>query len=123
MPSRHGPKVDRFYHSAEWKRCRAAFIAYKKGVCEVCGRRGYLVHHRIELDESNVDDPDISLNFDNLELLCTTCHNVIHGDMDHGRADKPTVCVFGDDGKVQVFGREERKNGKPNRQAGGSKEA
>lgn len=37
-----------------------------------------LVHHRIHLNNENINDPSITLNFDNLEAVCLDCHNKIH---------------------------------------------
>lgn len=102
MPSKYGPKVEKFYHSKQWTKCRNAFVAYRQGKCEICGKRGNLVHHRIHLNDTNVDDPEISLNFDNLELLCKDCHNKIHADHDSGRDAKPTIVEFTPDGQVIV---------------------
>ena len=49
------------------------------GVCERCGQpKGTIVHHKIHLDETNITDDNITLNFDNLELLCIECHNKEH---------------------------------------------
>ena len=44
-----------FYNSSRWKRCRGAYIKYRKsvdgGMCETChDRPGYIVHHKIELN-------------------------------------------------------------------------
>ena len=39
---------------------------------------GYIVHHKSYIDTSNIWDTDITLNFDNLELLCIDCHNKEH---------------------------------------------
>ncbi len=39
---------------------------------------GKIVHHRIHLTESNINDPAITLAFNNLELLCHDCHNKEH---------------------------------------------
>lgn len=46
--------------------------------CEKCGAIGTEVHHIIHLTPENVTDPSISLNQDNLLLLCNECHNNIH---------------------------------------------
>ena len=108
MPTKNGPKVDRFYHSTKWKKCRNAFYASKKGVCEVCGHAGYIVHHRIPLTEENVDIPNISLNFSNLELLCVDCHNTVHGDIDSGRTEKPTIVEFDRMGNVIIHDKKEK---------------
>ena len=39
---------------------------------------GEIVHHKIELTPENIDDPGITLNWDNLELLCRFCHSEVH---------------------------------------------
>ena len=72
-----------FYHSKEWKHCRDAYLSYCGGLCERCKAKGiitpaYVVHHKIYLDGENINNPDISLNFSNLEALCFTCHNQEH---------------------------------------------
>lgn len=40
---------------------------------------GTEVHHKIHLTPDNVSDPEISMNQDNLMLLCNECHNKEHG--------------------------------------------
>ena len=37
-----------------------------------------IVHHLIELDPVNINNPEITLNFNNLELLCRDCHAEVH---------------------------------------------
>ena len=44
------------------------------------------VHHIVHLTNDNVDDPNISINLDNLILLCKECHNKIHGRFEGKRA-------------------------------------
>lgn len=39
---------------------------------------GYIVHHKSYINASNVWNTEITLNFDNLELLCLDCHNKEH---------------------------------------------
>jgi hypothetical protein len=68
----------RFYQSKKWKECRNAYRVYRYGICERCGKPGGIVHHKIYLNEYNIKDPNISLSFDNLELLCIDCHNAEH---------------------------------------------
>jgi len=68
-----------FYNSKAWKDCQSAYKTFKFGICERCGRaEGTEVHHKIMLNESNINDPNIALNFNNLELLCKTCHAQHH---------------------------------------------
>lgn len=39
---------------------------------------GYIVHHKCYIDANNIYNPEVTLNFDNLELLCLDCHNKEH---------------------------------------------
>ena len=39
---------------------------------------GYIVHHKSYIDANNIYNPEITLNFENLELLCLDCHNKEH---------------------------------------------
>lgn len=71
--------IRRFYRSDKWKIARAMKIAEAGGRCEKCGAVGTEVHHIIHLTSENVVDPEISLNQENLMLLCNECHNKVHG--------------------------------------------
>ena len=85
-----------FYRSDEWERCRSAFIAGRLARdgelrCERCGKaivRQYeaILHHKTELDESNVLDAGVALNPDNLMLVCHWCHDAIHERWGHQRS-------------------------------------
>lgn len=71
--------AERFYKSTAWQQCRAAYASAAGGLCERCLAKGLyspgeIVHHKIHLTPETVMDPTISLNFDNLELLCRLCH-------------------------------------------------
>jgi len=68
-----------FYKSGAWLKCRAAYIQSVFGLCEKCGRPGWIVHHKIKLTPGNINDPNVTLNWDNLEYLCQDCHNREHG--------------------------------------------
>jgi 5-methylcytosine-specific restriction protein A len=68
-----------FYNSAVWRRCREAFVQSRFGLCEKCGMPGDDVHHKIVLNPTNINDPSVTLNWENLELLCDACHNRAHG--------------------------------------------
>lgn len=73
-----------FYRSNQWKRCRDALIKSRGGMCEECRKNGLIVtarleaHHIIPLTPENITDPEISLNLDNLLLLCRDCHEKQH---------------------------------------------
>ena len=69
-----------FYKTVAWRRARQAYIgarlAVDGGMCEVCGQEpGRIVHHKVWLDDTNCNDPTISLNPDNFKYECQTCHN------------------------------------------------
>lgn len=64
-----------FYASTAWRKCRAAYIKKVFGLCEWCGRPGYICDHIVELTPENIHDPDIALNHDNLQYLCLDDHN------------------------------------------------
>lgn len=66
-----------FYKSTEWKRCRAAFLRMHP-ICERCGMPARQVHHKTRITPENMLDPDITLNWGNLEALCEQCHQAEH---------------------------------------------
>ncbi len=68
-----------FYNSRAWRKVAKYVRVSRHGVCEMCGLPGNEVHHIIHLNNYNVHDTNVSLNPDNLKLLCTSCHSKIHG--------------------------------------------
>lgn len=81
-------KRDRFYHSTAWAKAKQAKKMQARGICERCGKAGYEVHHKIPLTDENVDDPNISLNLENLELLCTACHNAARDEEERAKGKR-----------------------------------
>lgn len=72
-----------FYHSREWTRCQAEYVKRTGGLCERCRERGLIVpgvivHHKIHITPDNINDPSITLNNDNLILVCRDCHAELH---------------------------------------------
>lgn len=74
----HTAEAKRFYKSKAWRKCRDAYFISQHGLCERCGDPGLIVHHKVYIDAQNINDPRVTLNHDNLELLCLTCHNREH---------------------------------------------
>ena len=73
----------KFYNSKAWLDCREGYIKSVHGLCNRCLKQGnivngYIVHHKILLTPSNIDNPDITLNWNELEYLCIDCHNKEH---------------------------------------------
>lgn len=72
-----------FYKSQAWLHCRFAYAKSRGGLCENClakgiYRPGEIVHHLIHITPENVTDPNVTLNWDNLVLLCRDCHGEAH---------------------------------------------
>ena len=83
-------------------------MAYAKSVgnmCERCRRRGIIevgskknpleTQHIIPLADDTINDPNITLNWNNLELLCKRCH-------DEERARKAKRWRVDPDGRVTI---------------------
>ena len=73
-----------FYNSTAWKNCRAAYMEKVGGLCEDClsvglYNRAEIVHHMIEVTPKTINNPKVTLNFDNLRALCRECHAKRHG--------------------------------------------
>ena len=86
----------KFYNSGAWVKTSQAYKIHKYGLCEKCGKVGEEVHHIIPLTPQNINDPNISLSWDNLMLLCRSCHELIE------EKAKPTIegIVFMPDGQI-----------------------
>lgn len=96
-----------FYRSQAWRDTRDAYFRMRHGLCERCWQHGRvtpgeIVHHKVHLTPENIDDPEITLSFDNLELLCRDCHAEEHPEIygvRHERAQRPRV-AFDEYGNV-----------------------
>lgn len=86
-----------FYKSKAWLKCRNAYIRQRIGIdggmCEECkDAQGYIVHHKTRLTKENVNDPEVSLNTDNLMYVCKECHDQYDGHgFRHNHRLKPLV--------------------------------
>lgn len=70
----------KFYKSKEWRECREAYIQHVNGLCETClendeVKPGKILHHIEPLTPENIDDPEVTLNWDNLKFECKECHD------------------------------------------------
>lgn len=77
------PYASAFYHSRAWLDCRASYIKSVGGLCEDCLARGIytpakVVHHIEHITPENINDPRITLSFDNLRAVCQDCHALEH---------------------------------------------
>jgi len=74
----------KFYSSIQWQDVRNAYAKRVNHLCENCLKSGTvaageIVHHKIEITPENIDNPEVTLNYDNLEMLCRKCHGAMHG--------------------------------------------
>lgn len=72
-----------FYSSTAWKETRKAYAKSQQGLCEICRAKGILkpgeiVHHKVHIDPKNIEDPNITLSWNNLQLVCREHHAEIH---------------------------------------------
>ncbi|MBQ4424563.1 MAG: HNH endonuclease [Lachnospiraceae bacterium] len=77
------PWAEAFYNSEAWHHCRASYLRKVGGLCELCMKQGKvepaeIVHHKIVLNENNVTDPSVTLNFEHLQALCRKHHAEVH---------------------------------------------
>lgn len=75
--------ADKFYKSFAWKKCKEAYLNSVGRLCERCAANGKIVpaeqvHHKVRLTPENINDPGVTLSFDNLEALCMECHQQEH---------------------------------------------
>jgi 5-methylcytosine-specific restriction protein A len=76
-----------FYNSKAWQQCRDGYIQTVQGLCERHLKKGMIkpgkiVHHKILLTLENINDPNVTLSWENLELVCQDCHNNEHHSTD-----------------------------------------
>ena len=77
------PWAKAFYLSPQWRACRDGYVKSVGGLCERCYRKGLIspaeiVHHKVYITQQNINDPRVTLNWDNLEALCRECHEAEH---------------------------------------------
>ena len=94
-----------FYKSKAWETAREACIRRARGLCEPClkaGRvvPGEIVHHKVHLTPDNVNDPRISLDQSNLELVCRDCHAKEHPEIYGKSAQNGPRVAFDEFGNV-----------------------
>lgn len=96
----------KFYKSKEWLAFRQMVIldrSYDDGIiCEMCSKaivdsKRIHIHHIKELDAINYLDTTVSLNPDNVQLICHSCHNKIHGRWQGGykKKSRAVYIVYG----------------------------
>ena len=70
------PKYLRFYNGVEWRTLSAKYTQDKGYRCEVCRAMATQVHHKKAIQTP--EGWELRLDYNNLKLLCTRCHNEEH---------------------------------------------
>ena len=91
------------YHSKEWEKLIRVIKQERVDdngqiICEHCGQpivKAYdiIAHHKVELNDENVNDIEIGLNPENIALVHHRCHNEIHNRF--GRNTRGVYLVYG----------------------------
>jgi hypothetical protein len=89
----------KLYASKVWIDLRQCLIMERGPVCQKCGRimadtSKLIGHHTIALTASNVNDPNIAFNPDNIQLLCKPCHDLEPGHFNSSR-HREVYLVYG----------------------------
>lgn len=105
-----------FYKSKAWNDVRKTVWLKQNLLCSRCKKPVYvdgisnfipkeqrrigIVHHKIYLNDINVNDINITLNTENLEGLCLACHNKEHFSNESTRDDY----YFDEEGNINKRG-------------------
>ncbi len=84
------PAAKKFYNSSAWKHPQHGARANKIALNPLCDRCAkdtvWIVHHIKPFDQCT---PEEALDQTNLQGLCLSCHNIVHGEM--GEDERPDV--------------------------------
>lgn len=92
--------IKSFYASETWINLRLQLINERGNKCERCKKRiadskELIGHHIKELTPENVMDHMISLNPDNIEIICFDCHNKEHKRFGYSGSGRQVYLVYG----------------------------
>ena len=70
--------AEKLYKSREWQKVRNLYMTSAKWICERCGQPATICLHKKYVTQHNINNPEITLNMENLEALCRECHEKEH---------------------------------------------
>ena len=87
------------YASKAWTELRRNLIVERGPICQKCGRfiadaSKIIGHHKIALTQGNISDINFTLNPNNIDIICTWCHNREPGHF-NSRLSKNVYIVYG----------------------------
>lgn len=101
---RYKTNNDQFYHSKEWQKLRKLALQRDDYLCQECLKRGDItpattVHH---IKPLRIDKTD-ALKLENLETVCTACHNRLHRERAQTFAKKNTNIKIKKNKNIMIF--------------------
>lgn len=91
--------IHAFYCRKDYLDLAQAYKIKSGGVCAKCGGvfdiSELRPHHKVELTLDNIDDVNVTLNPDNIEVLCHDCHNAAHKRFGYAVGAKRVYLVYG----------------------------
>jgi hypothetical protein len=92
--------LKRFYASQDWQKFRAYIIAERGPVCQKCGKIisnpiNCHIHHIKELTPENASNVTISLNPENVLVVCRDCHDKEHRRFGYQQLERGVYLVYG----------------------------
>ena len=90
-----------FYKSKAWQHTRESYFKKCGGLCENCLKKGIyrpaeIIHHKEHIEPWNIDNPEITLSFNNLIALCRQCHANEHRELYKKNSKRFVVNELGD---------------------------
>lgn len=94
---------EKFYKSKVWQDTREAYSKSVGMLCEDCLEHGIhtagvIVHHIKPITHNNINDPNVTLSWNNLRLLCRPCH-----EKKHKRSLQERRYTIDEDGTVHII--------------------
>lgn len=95
-----------FYNSKRWKNTRNAYMKSVSNLCEKCRAAGLIVpaeivHHKVHIEPDTINDPNVSLSWDNLQALCRNCHAAVH-EAEYNKNKTPSRYSIDENGNVTI---------------------
>ena len=91
--------IHKFYTSKAWRELRAILLHERLSYCEECSgffsQSELVAHHIKPITHENIHDANITLNSNNIKLLCAKCHNRIHERLFKPKASKSVYIIWG----------------------------
>ena len=94
--------AESFYKSKRWQSTRQAYLKSVGGLCERCLKKGLyrpavIVHHKVYIAPETINNPEITLNWANLEAVCRECHE------DEHKGGRDRRYKVNEDGTVEIL--------------------